>query len=68
MGYAGLIDPVHNARWRCAYQAYTAVGPASVRRRALVRLILKLPVVAANIQAVAGVVLKMGRQPIHQQG
>lgn len=31
-------------------------------------LVIKLPVVTADIEVVAGIVFKVGRQPVHQQG
>ncbi len=42
-----------------------AASPAGCHHHGLV---IKLPVVTADIEVVAGIVFKVGRQPVHQQG
>lgn len=42
-----------------------AASPAGRHQHGLV---IKLPVVTADIEVVAGMVFKVGRQPVHQQG
>ena len=42
-------------------------GAASLTGRHGQDLVIKLPVITADIQVVAGMVLKVGRQPVHQQ-